>query len=376
MKSLYIILGLALLINACSNKQSAPDTMEPEAPENVVTLTPAQLKNAQIEMGTFSSKNIATVVNVNGKIDVPPQNMVSVSAPLGGYLKTTKLLPGMHVSKGEVIATMQDPQYVQLQQDYLVAKSKLHFAQLEYNRQKALNENQASSDKVTQQAQAEVSMQQIAMNALSEKLRLININPANVTATSISNSINIYSAINGYVSKVNVNIGKYVNPADVLFELIDPTDIHLNLKIYEKDIAQLAIGQKLKAYANNNPNVLYDCEIILISKDITNEGITEVHCHFEKYDKTLMPGMYMNAAIEVATNVNNALPEEAVVNFEGKNYVFVANSAQQFTLTAVTLGIKENGFVAISNAADFGQSKIVTKGAYTLLMKLKNKDEE
>ncbi len=373
LKNTIIIASLVLF--SCNTAPKAEKKNVIDSNENLVTLTDAQFENAKIDTTSLQEKDIATVLKLNGKIDVPPQNLVSVSVPLGGYLRSTKLLPGMHVNKGEVIAVMEDQQYIQLQQDYLLAKLKLHFAQLEYNRQKELNQSQASSDKVTQQAQAEVNMQTINMNALAEKLRLINKNPTSITAGNISKSANIYSSITGYVSKVNVNIGKYVTPADVLFELINPTDIHLNLKVYEKDVAKLSIGQKVIAYDNAHPDKKYNCEIILISKDVSAEGTIDVHCHFETYDKTILPGMYMNAEVQVATGASNTLPEESVVTFEGKEYVFAQTKKQQYEMLEVSTGTKENGAVTIANTETLKSKPIVTKGAYTLLMKLKNKAE-
>jgi membrane fusion protein, heavy metal efflux system len=375
MKNIIIILTIITFLFSCKSEIKSTENITVAANENAVTLTDAQFKNAKIETTTLQEKSIASVLKLNGKIDVPPQNMISVSVPLGGYLRNTKLLPGMHINKGEVIAIMEDQQYIQLQQDYLLAKSKLHFAELEYNRQKELNQSQASSDKITQQALAEVNIQRITMNATAEKLRLINKSPTNISVNNISKTINVYSPINGYVSKVNVNIGKYVTPADVMFELINPTDLHLNIKVFEKDIAKLSIGQKVIAFDNAHPDKKYNCEIILISKDITPEGTADVHCHFENYDKTVLPGMYMNAEVEVASNASNTLPEESIVTFEGKEFVFTEIKKQQFEIIEVTTGTKENGFVSITNNEALQNKTIVTKGAYTLLMKMKNKEE-
>ena len=375
MKNILII-SIILLVAGCKSNTTEQKKNATEISTDNITLTEVQLKNAGIQTTTMSQKEMAVVLKVNGKIDVPPQNLVSVSVPLGGYLRSTKLLPGMHVNKGEVIATMEDQQYVQLQQDYLLAKSKLHFAELEYIRQKALNEEQASSDKVTQQAQAEVALLKITMNALAEKLKLININPNNLTVAGISKSISIYSGINGFVSKVNVNIGKYVNPADVLFELINPEDIHLNLMVFEKDISKLSTGQKVMAFSNTNPEKKYPCEIILVSKDISAEGTSEVHCHFELYDKTLLPGTYMNAEVETKRGIANVLPEESIVNHQGKEYVFESNGKNQFTMIEIKTGNKENGLIEITDAEKLKDKTIVSAGAYTLLMKAKNKEEE
>lgn len=376
MKNIVIISSLMLLLLGCNSKKEE-QTTEATTNVNLVSISDAQLKNATIETGKLEQKSISSILKVTGKIDVPPQNMVSVSMPLGGYLKTTKLLPGLHISKGEVIATMEDQQYVQLQQDYLTTKSKLYFAEKEYQRQKELNQSQASSDKVYQQADSEYKTLRITLSALAEKLRLINVNPNSLSEKNISKSVNIYAPINGFVSKVNVNIGKYVNPADVLFELINPTDIHLNLKIFEKDITKLSIGQKLMAYTNNQPDKKYHCAIILISKDLSiDEHTADVHCHFENYDKTLLPGMYMNADISVKSNDAFTLPKDAVVNFEGKEYIFVVVNKNQFQMTEVKTGNSENGVVEILENESLKKTAIVTKGAYTLLMKLKNKADE
>ena len=373
--SVLLILAVFFTVQ-CHQKEET--IIKPTAPkdETTVTLTDAQLKNTPIETMSLSVKNISTVLKINGKIDVPPQNLVSVSVPLGGYLKNTTLLPGMKVSKGQVIAVIENPQFIQLQQDYLMAKSKLHFAELDYNRQKKLNQSQASSDKVMQQAQSEMNSHRIMMNTLAEQLKLVNINPGSLTSGSIRKSVPVYSTINGFVSKVNVNIGKFVNPSDVLFELINPNDIHLNLKVYEKDLEMLKIGQRFTANTNTQPEKKYGGEIILISKDINTDGTADVHCHFEQYDQNLTPGMYMNAEIETETSFSNALPEESIVNFEGKDYVFVEEKKQTYKMIPVTLGESENGFIQIKNFEDFKNTKIVTKNAYTLLMKLKNTASE
>lgn len=346
--------------------------------ETLVTLTDAQYKNANIEIGKLKTRELSTTLKLNGKIDVPPQNMVSVSTPFGGFLKSTKLLPGMHVKKGEVIASMEDQQYIQLQQDYLTAKSKLLYAENEYNRQKELNLSKASSDKMFQQTEMDYKTQKITVSALSEKLRLININPESLNESNLSRSINVYSSIEGFVSKVNVNIGKYVNPSDVLFELINPEDIHLNLKVFEKDLEKLTIGQKLLAYNNNQPDKKHLCEIILISQDLSSDRSADVHCHFEDYDKTLLPGMYMNADVEIKINNALSINDDAIVGHEGKDYIFVSKGNKQFELVEIKKGSTENNFTEIKTTGgkDISNAQIVTKGAYSLLMQLKNKAEE
>ena len=376
MKNLLTYFAL-LILTACGTKNSNEEVKADETvDQNLVSLTEAQYKSAGIIVGKLENKNIATILRASGTIDVPPQNMLSVSIPLGGYLKSTKLIPGMRVRKGEMIALMEDQQYIQLQQEYLSTKSKLIFSKAELERQRELNQSKASSDKVYQQAQMDNSMLNISLNSLAQKLRMININPSNITENTISRTIPVLSPINGIVSKVNVNIGRFVNPSDILFEIIDPSDIHLNLKIFEKDLDKLSKGQKLMAFTNNQPDKKHACVISLIGGDLSEERTAEVHCHFENFDKLLVPGMYMNAEIEIKSHETLAIPEEAIVSFEGLDYIFVKNTGTEFEIKVVETGVKENKFVEAINNASFADNEIVTKGAYTLLMSLKNKSEE
>jgi len=375
MKNILII-TIIIFSTACSSKKTEAEKTIPIAITNRVLLNDSQMKNAGIELGILQQMEIASILKVNGKIDVPPQNMISISVPLGGYLKSTKLLPGQHINKGESIAIVEGEQYIQLQQDYLTAKEKVRFLENEYQRQKELNKSQASSDKVFQQAETDYRSQQVLIGALNEKLQLVGINTTNLTPNTISRSINIIAPINGYVSKVNVNIGKYVSPTDVLFELINPTDIHLALKIFEKDIAQLFIGQKLFAFTNNQPNKKHPCEILLIGKDISTERSIDVHCHFEDYDKTLIPGTYMNAEIQIKNSKSYVLPTDAIVRFNNKEYAFAQEKANEFTMVELVTGTTEKGFTEIQNSEKLISQKFVLKGAYSLLMCLKNKTEE
>ena len=378
-----IILFFGLTLIACGDTKKPEVKVEEKTEAKMVTettvqLTDEQMKNAGIETGKLDYKNISSVLRVSGTIDVPPQNIVTVSVPLGGYLKATRLLPGMYVSKGQSIATIEDPQYIQLQQDYLTAKTKLVYAEQEYNRQKELNQSKASSDKVLQQAQAEFSSQNVLVRSLGEKLRLININPSRLSAASITRSISVYSPISGYVSKVNVSIGKYVNPSDVLFEIVNPASIHLALNVFEKDVNRLHIGQRVLAYTNVNPVKKYPCKIILIGRDFSPERTVEVHAHFEVFDKTLIPGTFMNAEIETQNQNVYALPADAIVSYENKKFVFVEKGKNLFEITEVTTGTTQDGFTEIGNETvkNLTDKKIAVKGAYSLLMRMKNTEEE
>jgi cobalt-zinc-cadmium efflux system membrane fusion protein len=368
------------MIYSCKSEvkkeEPAAENTAEEVAQNTVLLSDAQFKNASIETGIIESRVISFVIKVNGKIDVPPQNLVSISVPSGGYLKKSELLEGMHIIKGQVLAVIEDQQFIQMQEDYLLSKSKIIFAKAEYERQKELNISKASSDKVFQQARAEYNALQILVQTHAEKLKFIGINPASVSTNHIVKNISIYAPISGFVSKVNVNVGKYANPSEVLFEIVDPTDIHLALHIFEKDFDKLYIGQKLYAYSNTNPNKKYLCEIILVGKNISEDKSAEVHCHFMQYDKTLIPGMYMNANIELENSAVDALPSDAIVNFENQHFVFVDQGNKKYEMVPVDIGTTENNYTTILSSKNLIGKQIVTKGAYTLLMKNKNVDEE
>lgn len=370
----YLYIGaLAVAMTFACNSSEPKEAPKAPINESEVSLTAEQAKNIDLKTGEVGFGEINETLKLQGKIDVPPQNLVSVSIPLGGYLKSTKMLPGTQVSKGQIIAVMEDPQYIQLQQDYLNIHNRLNFASKELARQQELNASKANSDKTLQQVEMEYKSLKIEQTALAEKLKLININASQLNEGKISKSVNVYSPINGYVSKVNVNIGKYVTPSDVIFELVNPTDIHLNLNVFEKDLHKLGVGQRVMAYTNVKPDKKYETEVILVSHNVDG-GRSEVHCHFEQYDKSLVPGMYMNAELQFKNRKVQFLPEDAVVSFENKDYVFVEIAPRKFNMTEVQAGEVSEGKTEI--ATDLKGKKVAVKGAYSLLMKLKNTIEE
>lgn len=370
-----------LIFAACSSTPN-PEVATPQASTETmpmrVEMTAAQLKNAQLEIGSPERRKLGNTIKVNGFMEAPPQNIISISCPLGGYLKQTKLLPGLKVRRGEVLATLEDPQYITLQQEYLATKARLEYLTADLARQETLNRDQSSSDKVLQLARSEYQTQQINAKALGEQLKLIGINPEQLTVDAISKNIQIYAPIDGFVAAVKVNIGKYVAPTDVLFELVNTDDIHLTLNVFEQDLAGLAIGQKVMAYANADPNTVYPAKIILISQNIGEDRSVTVHCHLDQKNKVLLPGMFMTAMVETQNENAITLPNDAILRFENAHYVFVAQSEGVFEMVAVEKGTEENGFTALvsANAASLLSQKIVLKNAYTLLMKMKNAAEE
>ncbi|WP_130854920.1 efflux RND transporter periplasmic adaptor subunit [Olivibacter jilunii] len=367
---------------ACSNqnKQETESTSQKDSTISPITetvrLTSQQLKSVGIEVGNPESGSVSGKLTLQGAVEVPPQNIISLSFPMGGYLKSTAMLPGTHVSKGQVLAIMEDMQFIQLQQDYLTAKTDFELAEKEFIRQRELNSSKASSDKVFQQANAQMERQRILMNALGEKLKLIGININNLNASNISKSVAVLSPINGFVSKVNVTVGKYTAPTDVLFELVDPRDIHLVLNVFEKDLASVAVGEQVAAYSNSEPDRRFDAEVILINKTLDANRMAEVHCHFKKYDTSLVPGMFMNAEVSIKDMPALTVPEDAVVRWENKHYVFVAQNTGEFRMVEVKPGMLNDKHRQIESNEITSASKVVLKNAYTLLMKIKNTEEE
>lgn len=378
-KKLISINAFILFLISCGNKDSKQEpAINQNKNETAVVLTEAQIKNADIQIGKPVEKNLHTVIKLNGQVDVPPQSLVSVSFPLGGYLKKSDLLPGTEVRKGQVIAVMEDQSYVQLQQDFLTAKAKMEFLSGDMQRQKELSEQEASSKKIYQQVLSDYKSQQIVIKGLDEKLRIIGIDPAQLSVANISRTVNVHSPINGFVTKVNVNVGKYVNPIDVMFELVDPNDIHAAMTVFEKDVMKFSKGMKGKVSFADQPDKQLDVEVILITKNIADNRTGMMHCHFIHPDHRLLPGMFLSGSFELNNQKVITVPDEAVVRYGGKQFVFIAKPDNAFEMTEVETGTAENGFVELKEKQNIQwlQQTIVSKNTYSLLGKLKNKMEE
>lgn len=371
-----IYISFVLLFSSCSSAVTETPAAQHNEAGDIVTLTEEQINNAAINTDTIKTHRISRELKVNGLVDVPPQNIVSVSFPLGGYLKSTNLLPGMHINKGEVIATMQDQSLIQLQQDYLVTKARLLYLEKDFERQRMLNENKVNADKIFQQAQSDFDAQKVQVRGYEEKLRLIGISPEKLSDQTLSRNVHIYAPIDGFVSKVNVNIGKYVNPSDVLFELINPDDIHAALTVFEKDISKIKPKQKVMVTFVDDPSTQYECEVILVTKNVDNDRSALVHCHFEKQPKQLLPGMFISAVINIEDITTIAVPESAVVRYNKQHYIIEATGDKTFHLLPVTAGATSSGLTEIEKGEDLLGKIIVAKNAYTVLAKLKNTQED
>ncbi len=381
MKSLISIFISAVLLScsAPSKKnepvQSAVDNRQSTVSE--VSLSEKQFKSLAIELGSVETRSLSGNIKANGVLDVPPQNLVSISAPLGGFVKSTELLQGMRVKKGQVVVVLEHPDYIQLQQDYLDNKNQLEFLEQEYHRQHDLSKENVNALKSLQQSKANYFSTKAKVEGLKAKLKLVNICPAEIENGEIKSTISIPSPIAGFVSQVNVNLGMHVNPTDIMFRIVDTEHVHAEAQVFEKDIPKLKIGQVAHITLSNEGNERL-ANVFLIGKEITAERTVRVHCHLRGEDASLIPGTYFSALIETGANAVAALPVTALVNFEGKVFVFVEKgfSAHRYELLEVKTGATDNGYVEIDfkELKEF-QNKIVVKGAFGLLNVLKNTEE-
>lgn len=375
---LFILIMITSFFMACKgNKNKEEKTVEEKIRiyGDTIILNREQIKNAGVKISSQGVENIHQTVTASGVVEVPPQSLISVSATMGGYLRNTNLLPGSQVSKGQRIATLEDPVYVQLQEGYLSAKAKLQYAKSDLDRQKDLQENNATSTKNYQLALRDYNSLQVEIKSLEQKLRIININPANVSLNNITRSVSLYSPINGFVSKVNVNIGKYVSPSEVLFELVNPSDIHAAINIFESDIMNFKPGMKGSVYLSAQPDKRYDVQVVLVSKDLSENRSAVLHCHFLNAEHNLLPGMFLNAEFSVKDFQSKAVSEMAVVHFEGSDYVFVAKNDSTFVMIPVTAIASPDGMVTLQPES-IQSENIVTNGAFNLLGAIKGRGEE
>lgn len=393
---LLFILFFTLVFTSCGNRQEEPgETEEAHHDEeaNTAEFTAEQFRMAGIELGKIESKPISGTIKVNGTLDVPPQQMASISVPLGGFLKDTPLLQGSHVKKGDPIATIENLDFIQLQQDYLDNKTKLEYAQADYQRQQDLAKENVNAQKIVQQARTNYFSLQAQQKGLLAKLNVLHLNTSNIEQGHFTSTIQLYAPISGYVTTIGVNIGKFVNPSDILFEIVDTEHLHAELTVFEKDVPKLNIGQKVR-FTLANETRERTAKVYLLGRQISRERTVQIHCHIDQEDVNLLPGMYLKAVVETGDIEVSALPEKAIIDYQGKKYIFYQlavsphgqrrdedakahASEYHFTMLEVETGNSELGYTEVKLPPDFPDAaQIVVKNAYSILSKIKNTEEE
>lgn len=370
-----LLLLSALVLAACNNSEKeSPLLTSPEGRDDIVHLSKAQFENAKMEVGQLTEKPFAETVQTSGMIDVPPQSRAVISAFAGGYIKNTPLLVGNKVSKGQRLVTLENPEFITMQQNYLETAEQLSYLKSEYERQRIMFDEKITSQKSFLKAESEYKSNLARYNSLKKNLEMLNINPASVQAGNIVSAVNIYSPIDGNVTQVYVNTGTYVSPADKIMEIMNTDHIHLELKVFEKDLLQLKKGQEILFTVPEASKEIFKGEVHLVGTSIDpNTRIALIHGHIdEKDEQNFTAGMFVEAQIVTGTSNQWALPENAVVEMEGKNYVLLIENenAEEFEIlpVEVKIGATYNGFRAIGKSEKFKpETKFLTKGAFVLL---------
>jgi cobalt-zinc-cadmium efflux system membrane fusion protein len=327
---------------------------------------------------------VNNTLKVNGIISAAPQNQATVSMPLGGFIRSTTLLPGNAITKGQTLAVIENQDFVDIQQNYLEAKNRLTFAEAEFKRHTDLYKDEVYSEKNLQQVTVEYKNLLALVRSLEQKLILIGIDPGNLNETNISSTVNLRSPITGYLKSVNINIGKYVAPTDVLFEIINSDRLFLELTLFEKDADKVITGQKIKFFINNEAEA-HEATISQTGKSISDDKTFRVYATVTKPCKNVLPGMYVNALIEESNSLVTALPSEAIVSFDDKDYIFIFERNKEeggkpfteYRMVEVHKGASEGGYTEVILPEGFepGTAKVVLQGAYSLLSAKKNAGE-
>ncbi|WET03162.1 efflux RND transporter periplasmic adaptor subunit [Flavobacterium sp. YJ01] len=382
----------AVTLIACNEKKEE-EPKEEEKSTTEVSLTESQYKTVGIETGIVEDRNLNKIIKANGYTTVPPQNSAEVSTLIGGTVKDIYVLEGTFVNKGKVLATIQNLEVIEMQEEYQSATANVEYLQLEYNRQKTLSDENVNPRKTFQEVKAKLAAERARAQAAKNKLEALHV------ATKGSSSlVPIVAPINGYIGKISIAKGAFANTGISLFEVVDNSQMHLDLNVYEKDLGSISIGQVIDFVLTNQSNKSIKGKIFGINKSFSNESKTvAVHAKIDPADaKGLIPGMYVSANINITNATVSALPKDAVVRNADKYFVFVQEDekAEQkhdhkegekeeihqkevhFRAVEVIPGTTDLGFTEIKFVNQVSaNAKIVTKGAFYLLSAMKGGGE-
>ncbi len=384
--SIFLIPVIMIALVSCGDSKQPVKTEKAVEvlPEDIVELRADQIKMAQIETASIETRVLSGTLKVSGTVDAAPQNMATVSMPMGGFVKSTSLLPGNAVQKGQTLAVLENQDFVDIQQNFLEAENKLEYAEAEYNRHTELFKNDVYSQQNLQQVTTEYKNLKAQVKALEQKLAMIGINPKNFHEENISSAIAVISPISGYVKTVNINLGKFVAPSDVLFEIVNSDKLFLELTLFEKDADKVSTGQKIRFFINNETE-LHEAVIYQTGKSINADRTYKVYASVTGTCKNVLPGMYVNAVIESSSLKVTALPSDAIVGFDDKDYIFVFDKDKEeggkpfteYRMVQVHKGVSDGGYteIILPEGFNIATAKVVIKGAYNLLSAKKNAGE-
>jgi len=371
-----LIIATLVIGFSCGDKEkeaSESTSKNSESTSSEIQISKAQFEENQMAIGSFEEKNFPNVVVTTGMIDVPPENKAIVSATMGGYIKTTPLLIGNKVTKGQLLVTIENPDFVSLQQEYLETKEQMAYLKAEYDRQKTLYDEQISSQKNYLKAESDYKSATAKLNGLKKQLEMLHISPTNAANGNFTSIASIYAPISGSITKVNVNKGTYVSPATSILEIVNNDHIHIELSVFEKDILQIKKDQKVNFKIPEASKEIFQGEIHLVGTAIEDNRTIKVHAHIEDESKhNFLTGMFVEAEIITDSFTSKAIPSEAIVTLGETSYVLVlknsANNLYSFEEKEVTVKLSYNGYAIITSASGFSdKEQILTKGSFGLL---------
>ncbi len=373
-----VLAGTTLISCSSMGERSAmgetgSSPVEPD--NNVYVITASQFKASGMKTGALEKRKFKRSVKSNGMIDVPPENKASVSAYFGGYVREITLLPGDKVKKGQVLFTLENPEYIEIQRDFLEADSRLAYLRSDYERQKSLASEGVSSEKKYLKAEAEYRATKVRVASLRKKLQLMNIDPSGLNENEIRSRIPVLSPISGYVSEIHLSKGLYLDPSDVAMNIINTDHLHLELSVFEQNLGQIRKGQEIRFRVQNNPSVVYLARVHLVNPGIDrNERTFKIHAHPEEGSDPafLVPGMYVESEIFIRSHEGPALPHEAVVENDGRKYVLLLRDSTEsemlFEKREVKTGASSGNYYEILNAGDFeADARFLLTGAFRMI---------
>lgn len=377
MKSAAFALLTTTMLLGCSPEgtQTESEAEDSATTSGQVILTEEQFQASGMQLGYFEENSFGKTIKINGTIDVPPEGRVDISSYYGGYVRQLSLLTGQKVHKGELLFILENPEYIQMQQDFLEAKSQLTYLKSDFERQQTLSRENIASQKNFLRAESAYHTTLAQFEGLKRKLTLLGIKPEAITPKDLSASVSIYAPISGYITEINAVNGAFLSPSDVAVGLINTEHLHLDLNVFEKNISSLKKGQSISFWLPDSREVSYNAEVHMVGRSIEADNrMINVHAHLkdENQNEQFTPGMYVEAAIHSTNGTSKALPDEAVIEVAGKYFVLVkvADSSGEmiFERKEVVPGTTVEGLTEILNAEDFGETdEFLIKGAFNLI---------
>ncbi|MGB9746198.1 MAG: efflux RND transporter periplasmic adaptor subunit [Bacteroidales bacterium] len=373
-RTFFLILFTVLAVSCGKKKLADTQGSIDSLAANEVFMRNDQLEMAEVKMGKMEKRILSAIIECNGTVEVPPGYYASIHPPMAGYVAEAYFFPGNYVEKGTVLAVLENPDFIVLQRDFLETKSQLAFYESEYRRQGELTLGNASSMKQMQLSEAEYMSRKARLQALAAQLSLLGIDPDKITADAISSRIKLKAPISGYIVRVEASIGKYADPATVLYEIVDKSHLHINLKVFEKDISKIKKGQKVDFTITGFPES-FQAEVEATGQFVTDEErMVDVHCHIKKSTPDIIPGMYVRAQINLRNDPVYCLPATSLVREDRTNYVFVRHG-NRFVRVPVITGVEQEDYTEIIHPSDsLLEAEIVVRGAYYLAALLSERE--